>query len=136
MAGEIPQQYLDLFERPVVVGLVTLMPSGQPQATPVWCSYDGTHVLVNTARGRQKDFNMQRDEKVTVLAIDPENPYRWMEVRGKVAEISEDGAVDHINALAKKYRGDDDYYARDPDLRSKETRVIYRITPVKVNARG
>jgi len=136
MAGQIPEQYLDLLERPIVVGLVTLMPNGQPQATPVWCSYDGTYVLVNTARGRQKDHNMQRDEKVTILAIDPDNPYRWMEIRGRVVEITEDGAVEHINALAKKYTGRDDYYAPMPDLRGKETRVIYKIKPEKVNARG
>lgn len=135
MADQIPQSHLDLFERPVVVGLVTLMPDGQPQATPVWCSYDGTHVLVNTARGRQKDFNMQRNDRVTVLAIDPENPYRWLEVRGKVAAITEEGAVDHINALSKKYRGDDDYYRANPELRHQETRVIYKIAPLKVNAR-
>jgi len=135
MAGRIPESHLDLFERPVVVGLVTLMPDGQPQATPVWCSYDGTHVLVNTARGRQKDFNMQRNDRVTVLAIDPDNPYRWLEVRGKVAAITEEGAVDHINALSKKYRGDDDYYASMPHMRGKETRVIYKIAPLKVNAR-
>lgn len=136
MAGQIPDSLLDLFERPIVVALVTVMPSGQPQATPVWCSYDGTHVLINTARGRQKDRNMRRNERVTVLAIDPENSFRWLEIRGRVAEVTEEGALDHVNALAKKYRGDDDFYARQPERRGRETRVIYKIAPLKVNARG
>jgi PPOX class probable F420-dependent enzyme len=136
MSVQVPESYRDLLDGPVVVALITVMPSGQPQATPVWCSYDGAHVWVNTARGRQKDRNMQRDAKVTVLAIDPKNPYRWLEVRGTVDDVTEDGALEHINQLSKLYYGREDFYAGMPNQRGKETRVIYKIKPTHINARG
>jgi PPOX class probable F420-dependent enzyme len=132
----IPPQYCDLFERPVVVTLVTMMPDGQPQATPVWCSYDGTHIWVNSARGRQKDLNMVANPRVTILAIDPDNTHRWVEIRGRVDEITEQGALDHRNALAKKYMGRDHYYSSTADQGGQEIRVIYKIKPEKVNAQG
>jgi PPOX class probable F420-dependent enzyme len=136
MAATIPGSHRDLLEGPVFVALVTVMPTGQPQATPVWCSMDGDRILVNTARGRQKDRNMTRNPKVTIMAIDPKNGYRWIEVRGEVDEVTEDGAVDHINALSKLYTGRADFYADMPHRRGKETRVTYKIRPVKVNTGG
>ncbi|NLX11501.1 MAG: PPOX class F420-dependent oxidoreductase [Chloroflexi bacterium] len=136
MAVRIPDKYRDLLERPVFVALATVNPDGQPQVTPVWCSYDGTHVLINTARGRQKDQNMTRNPRVTIMAIDPDNPYRWMEIRGRVDEVTEEGGVEHINFLSGKYTGNDDYYRQDPGQRQRETRVIYKITPTHVNASG
>ncbi|MGQ9887958.1 MAG: PPOX class F420-dependent oxidoreductase [Aggregatilineales bacterium] len=136
MAVSIPDSHRDLFDRPVVVTLVTVMPDGQPQATPVWIKYDGTHLLVNTARGRQKDRNMTRNSKVTVLSIDPDNPYRYVEVRGVVDEIAEEGALELINELARKYRGAEQYYGgvAPAELRQRETRVTYKIKPVRVLA--
>lgn len=136
MSASIPDSHRDLFDRPVVVTLVTVMPDGQPQATPVWCMYDGTHVIVNTARGRQKDRNMTRDSKVTVLAVDPDNPYRYLEVRGTVAEVTEVGAVDVINALSERYTGKTPYYGSNApaELAQTEVRVTYKITPVRVIA--
>lgn len=136
MAVSLPDSHRDLLDGPVVVVLVTVMPNGQPQATPVWCNTDGNHILVNTARGRQKDRNMSRNPKVTVLAIDPKNPFRWIEVRGQVVEITEEGAVEHINALSKLYTGNPDYYSFNPAARGKEMRVIYRIEPQRVIAFG
>ncbi len=136
MAVQIPAAYRDLLDGPVFVTLVTIMPDGQPQATPVWCNTDGDYVLVNSARGRQKDRNMARDPRVTVVAIDPQNPYRWIEVRGKVVEITEKSAVEHINALCKLYTGNDDYYAFNPAAKGRETRVMYRIEPLKVATQG
>ncbi len=136
MAVQIPADYRDLLERPVFVTLVTVMPDGQPQATPVWCSADGDHVLINSARGRQKDRNMERDPRVTIVAIDPKNPYRWIEVRGKVVEITEEGALEHINALCKLYTGIEDYYDFATGAKGKETRVMYRIEPQKINVGG
>jgi PPOX class probable F420-dependent enzyme len=132
----IPDTHKDLLEGPVYVTLVTVMPDGQPQATPVWCSFDGTHVWINTVQGHQKARNMRRNPKVTVLAVDPKNPYRWIEVRGTVEEITEKGALDHINALSLIYRGDADYYATRPEWRGKETRVICKIRPTHINVRG
>lgn len=136
MTVTIPETYLDLFQKPVVVALVTVMPDGRPQATPVWCDYDGTHVIVNTARGRRKDRNMSANPHVAVLALDPANPYRWIEVRGTVESSSEEGAVDVINALSKKYRGVEDFYRDKPGQRGQEQRVTYRIRPEKVNTSG
>lgn len=136
MATQIPESHRDLLDGPVVVGLVTVMPDGQPQATPVWCAYDGAHIVVNTARGRQKDRNMQANPKVTVLAVDPQNPYRFLEVRGEVAESTEQGALDVINQLSKKYTGNADYYGRNPQMRGKEQRITYKIRPLHVVARG
>lgn len=135
MSANIPNEFQDLLTEPVVVSLVTVMPDGTPQATPVWVDYDGEHVIINTARGRQKDRNMQQDAKVTVLAIDPKNPYRWMEVRGKVEEATEQGALDVINRLAKKYAGTDQYYGgvMPAEQAKQETRVTYKIKPVHVN---
>ncbi|MBX3064108.1 MAG: PPOX class F420-dependent oxidoreductase [Anaerolineae bacterium] len=133
MTVQIPAEFKDLLERPVVVTLVTVMPNGGPQATPVWVDYDGTYVRINTARGRQKDRNMKPGAKVAVLAIDPDDPYRWMEIRGVVVKETEEGALEHINALSAKYRNQPDYYARNPHKRGKEQRVTYLIEPQRVN---
>jgi len=126
----VPDNVLDLFERPILCALATLMPDGQPQVNPVWCDYDGHYVRINTARGRQKDRNMSKRAKVTVMLIDPNNNYHWVEVRGHIAEITEEGANDHINQLSHKYNGHD-YTGFKPD----EARVIYKIEPDKVLAR-
>jgi PPOX class probable F420-dependent enzyme len=124
----IPEKVHDLFERPIVCSLATLMPDGQPQVNPVWCDYDGQYVRINTARGRQKDRNMTKRAKVTVLLVDPTSKEnRWVEVRGHVAEITEEGANDHINQLSHKYTGND-YKGFKPDM----VRVIYKIEPDKV----
>lgn len=138
MTANIPDKYLDLLERPVVVTLGTIMPGGEPQLTPVWCNFDGQHILVNTTVGRQKWRNMRERPQVTVLAVDPDNPYRWLEVRGEVVEMTEQGGVEHINALAKKYGGADEYYGgyAPAERRYQETRVICKIQPVHVNATG
>ena len=92
MAAKIPEQYRDLLEKPIVVGLATMLPNGQPQVTPVWADFDGEHIRVNTAAGRQKQKDMAARPQVTVLAIDPSNPYRYLEVRGKVSKISKEVA--------------------------------------------
>ena len=135
---EVPDSHRDLLDRPIVVALVTLMPDGQPQATPVWCDYDGTYVIINTARGRQKDRNMKARARVTVLSIDPDDPYRWLEVRGKVEDVTEQGGVETINRLAKKYRGVDQYYGGVTPIerRDQETRVNFLIKPTRVLTGG
>lgn len=135
MSVTIPVKYKDLFEKPIVVSLVTIMPDGQPQATPIWIDYDGTHLIVNTARGRQKDKNMHKNAKVTILAIDPANPYHWVEVRGHVVDEDESTGLDVINALSKKYRGVEDYYSANPSMRGKEQRVTYKIEPIHITPR-
>lgn len=132
----IPDSHRDLLDRPIVVALVTVNPDGQPQATPVWIDYDGEHLYVNSAAGRQKVKNMLTRPQVTVLSIDPENPYRWLEVRGTITAHDDVNGVDLINKLSLKYRGVEDYYSRMPDLRGKETRISFTITPKKVLTGG
>ena len=106
MAGKvIPDSHLDLFQKKTFGHLATLMPNGQPQVTPIWIDYDGRYVILNTAAGRQKDKNLQRDGRVALSIIDPDNPYRYLEVRGRVAERTLEGADQHIDAMAKKYIG-------------------------------
>ena len=136
MIAAIPEGYHDLLERPIVVTLVTLMPDNQPQATPVWFSYKDEHIWVNSAKGRQKDKNMRARPQVTILILDPKNPYRYMEVRGVVQEINEAQGLDHINHLSERYNNNPDYYSRQPDLRDKEQRVVYKIKPERVIAHG
>src|SRR5581483_3970226 len=101
MSKAIPEKYEDLLRKRAFASLATLMPSGSPQVTPVWCDYDGTHILVNSALGRQKDRNIRRDPRVAVAIIDPDNPYRYLEIRGKVSEITQNGADVHIDRMAK-----------------------------------
>jgi PPOX class probable F420-dependent enzyme len=125
MPAEIPEKFRDLFTKPAFAHLATLMPDGQPQVSPVWVDFDGRHVLFNSARGRQKDRNLRRDPRVSLSIMDPENPYRYLEVRGRVAEITEQGADAHIDRLAKKYLNLDTYPYRQPG----EVRVIFRIAP-------
>ncbi|HEX3740299.1 MAG TPA: PPOX class F420-dependent oxidoreductase [Terriglobales bacterium] len=132
MSQSIPDKYRDLFSKRAFASLSTLMPDGSPQVTPVWVDLDGDLVLVNTARGRQKDKNMRRDPRVAMAIIDPENPYRYIEVRGRVAEITEEGADAHIDKMAKKYLGADKY----PYRQASETRVIFKIQAERVNTMG
>ena len=132
MPQAIPEKYKDLFQKRAFASLSTLMPDGRPQVTPVWCDFDGEHVIFNSAKGRQKDKNVRRDPRVALAVIDPENPYRYLEIRGRVAEITEEGADAHIDKMAKKYLGADKYPYRQPS----ETRVIFKIQPERVNTMG
>ena len=132
MAGIIPEQYLDLFAHRTFANLATLMPDGSPQVTPVWVDFDGLHIWINSARGRQKDKNMKRNPSVALALSDPKNPYRYLEVRGRVAEITEAGASEHIDKMAKKYLGVDKY----PHSGAGEVRVIYKIEPLHVTFMG
>ena len=126
MSGSaIPTSFLDLFKKKAFGHLATLMQDGSPQVTPVWIDYDGQHVLVNTAANRQKDHNLQRDGRVAMSITDPDNAYRYLEVRGKVVERTTQGADAHIDSLAKRYLGEDKYPWRRPG----EVRVIFKVRP-------
>jgi PPOX class probable F420-dependent enzyme len=122
-------QYADLFQKPAFAHLATLMPDGSAQVTPVWVDYDGQYVLINSALGRLKDRNIHRDPRVTIEIQDPDDPYRYLQLRGRVVDITTAGADAHIDHLAKKYLGVDRYPGHTPN----ETRVIYKIRPEKVN---
>jgi PPOX class probable F420-dependent enzyme len=130
MAEKIPQEYLDLLQKPAFAHLATIMPDGSPQVTPIWIDFDGTYLLVNSVKGRVKDKNMVARPQVAVEIADPDNPYRYLAIRGRVVEITEDGADAHIDKLNKKYRGVDVY----PNHTPSETRRIYKIEIQRVLA--
>lgn len=134
MSESIPESYRDLIDGPVHVSFATTMPDGQPQLSVIWCNSDSNHVLINTARGRQKVKNIARNKQVTLLALDPDNPYRFIEIRGLVVEITEEGAVDHIDELARIYTGYPGFYdyVATAEQRLKETRLLCRIKPTRV----
>jgi PPOX class probable F420-dependent enzyme len=132
MAASIPDKYKDLFNKVALAHLATLMTDGRPQVTPVWVDFDGSHIRVNSAKGRVKDKNMRRHKRVALSIADPDNPYRYLAVQGEVVDVTEEGADDHINALAKKYLGKDQYPFRQPG----EVRVIYKIRPDRVTQSG
>jgi PPOX class probable F420-dependent enzyme len=131
MATVIPDTLQTLFNKRAFAHLATLMPDGRPQSTPVWCEFDGRHVLINSAAGRRKDKNIVRDGRVALSLTDPENPYNYIEVRGRVVERTEKGAVDHINHLSMKYLG-----KPYPFTQPGEQRVLYRIEPEHVTSMG
>jgi PPOX class probable F420-dependent enzyme len=132
MAEQIPDKFKDLMMKVAFANLATIMPDGAPQVTPVWFDYDGSHIRINTAKGRVKDKNMRRNKKVALAIQDPDNAYRHLAVRGEVTEIIEQGADAHIDALAKKYLGKDKYPGRKPG----EVRVIYKIRPDRIATMG
>lgn len=127
----LPESHIDLLERPVLVTLVTVMPDGQPQATPVWADVDDGMIRVNTVTGRQKHKNLRERKQATILAIDPDDPMRYIEVRGVVqSETVEDG-IDVIEKLSRDYIGKD-YPWHNPE----DTRVTFRIAPTRVVTSG
>ena len=131
MTNTIPENMRDLFLKKALAHLATLMPDGSPQVTPVWCDFDGRYVRVNTAIGRQKDKNLVRDGRVALSITDPDNPYRYLEVRGRVIERTQTGADAHIDSLAQKYLG-----TAYPYRQANEKRVLYRINPEHVTFMG
>ena len=118
-----------LLRKPVLAHVATVMPDGTPQSTPVWIDTDGDAVLFNTARGRAKTRNLERNPAVAISLTDPENGQRWLEVRGH-AQLVDEGADAHIDTMAKKYLGQDSYPYRQPG----ERRVIVRVVPEKVSS--
>ena len=126
----IPDSHKVLFEKPILANLATILPNGLIQVNPVWCDYDGTYVRFNSPEGGQKGKNVKRNGLATVLLVDPENPFFWLEVRGRVVEITHEGADDHIDSLAKKYLGVDKY----PFRREGQVRLTYKIQPERVKA--
>jgi PPOX class probable F420-dependent enzyme len=130
MTEKIPDAFKEMLNKRGFAHLATLMKDGSPQVTPVWYDFDGTHIRINSAKGRLKDKNMRRDKQVALSIQDPDNPYRYLAIRGNIDAITEDGADAHIDALAKKYLDKDRYPFRAPG----EVRVIYKIRPDKVSA--
>jgi PPOX class probable F420-dependent enzyme len=129
----MPDSARDLLtKKKAFANLATLMPDGSPQVTPVWVDYKDGLVLINTAKGRVKARNMKAGSPVALSIMDPDDPYRHIQIRGRVRRAVVQGADRHIDTLAKKYLGKDKY----PFARPGEVRVIYEIEPDAVNAAG
>ncbi len=131
--SSIPEKYMDLLkEKKAFANLATLMPDGSPQVTPVWFDYNDGVIRVNTAKGRVKARNMKEGSRVAIAVMDPDNPYRYIQVRGRVRRVTDSNADKHIDSLAKKYLGQDKYPFRQPG----EVRVIYEIEPQSSQVMG
>ena len=134
MIATIPPEFLNLVDCPPVAALTTVMPNGQPQTTVVWCDYDGACVRVNTMRGFRKERNMRLNPRVTLLGYDPQEPLRYLEIRGEVIEMIESGALAHLNHLSQRYTGASPYFGAcvPVELEATETPVLCRIRPTHV----
>ena len=128
--ANIPDKYLDLLQRKKAFAIIaTLMPDGSPQVTPVWFDYQDGVIRVNTAKGRVKARNMREGAPVALAIMDPDNAYRYIQIRGRVRRVSEQGADAHIDKLAKKYLGKDKY----PFAQPGEVRATYEIEPISAS---
>lgn len=133
---QIPASHLDLIDGPYVVALATVMPDGQPQTTPVWCNRKDGYIYINVMKGFRKEKNMRANPKVSILAYDPQNVLRNIEIRGCVVEMTEEGAVEHNDELARLYMGKPDAKffgdAVPLELISTHTPVRVKILPVHI----
>lgn len=134
----IPESHRDLLAGPVNVVLTTVLPDGQPQTTPVWCNLDGNEVLINTMKGFRKEKNMRLNPKVTLLAYRLKDPLTNIEVRGEVVEMTEEGALEHLNELNMLYTGKPNFFGDcvEEELRHKFTPVKVKIKPTRVRVEG
>ena len=130
--GQIPEGYEDLLNTTALIHVATLGPNGEPQSNPVWFDWDGEHVKFSQTKTRQKYKNVSRDPRIALSMVDPENPYRYLEIRGRVERVEEDPNLDFINALAKKYLGMDEYPYHQPG----DERVIIHIKPEHTTQMG
>ncbi len=130
--ASIPKSHQDLLtdEKRSFAFLGTVMANGSPQVTPVWFNSDGEYIYINSAKGRVKDRNMRNHPEVALAIMDPKNPYRYIQIRGRVVDITEQGGTEHIHTLSRKYNG------RNYDLRPGEVRVTYKILPEKISLMG
>jgi len=120
-----PEDYLDLLkpETKAMLFLATSMSDGTPQVTPVWFDFDGEHILINTHEGRTKDRNMKARPNVAMVIQDPADPYRYLQIRGKVVEYTRKGGDEHIDMLSQRYYGRPWSYSPD------QKRIIFKIKP-------
>lgn len=130
--ARIPDSHLDILHKKSFGHLATVMPDGSPQTSPVWVDYRDGQILINSALGRRKDKNIDSDPRVAISITDPDNPYRCLMIRGRVADITTKGADEHIDSMAKKYLGQERYPFRQPG----EQRVLYFIEPESVSTLG
>ena len=136
MSSLIPNSHRDLLDGPIIVAMATIMPDGQAQVTPVWCSYDGTHIVINVTKARQKHKSVVKCPQVTIMAFDPENQFRYIEVRGIVEEITAEGGGELMNELSLLYTGKPKRYGIEAPSREEDERLLYKIKPLHVNTAG
>lgn len=127
--SQLTKEHIEWLRRPVLAHVATIMADGSPQSTPVWIDTDGEVVLFNTAKGRAKERNIAARPRVAISLVNDENPYESLQIRGR-AELIDEGADEHIDAMARKYLGEDSYPFRQPG----EERVIVRVVPESVVA--
>ena len=128
----IPQGYEDLLESAALVHVATIGPHGEPQNNPVWFGWDGEHVVFSQTESRQKYRNLQCDRRVVFFIVDPDNPYRYLEIRGEMVRVEEDPDLDFINSMAKKYLGLDKYPYHQPGVE----RVVIFVRPEHTTQMG
>ena len=132
----IPESHLELIDGPYTVALSTVMPDGQPQTTPVWCNRKGDCIFINVMKGFRKEKNMRLNPKVSLLVYDPKNPLHNIEIRGLVIEMTEEGAVEHLDELTRLYLGKPDAkFFGDSipvEMQSRYTPVRIKISPTSI----
>lgn len=128
--AEIPGNFKDLFKKKSFASFATIDSNGFPHVTPVWIDFDGENLLINTVEGRLKERNIRNNKKVGLSIMDPDDPYRHLSIQGKVVETTKENAVEHIDDLAKKYMGVDEYPNRSQE---EGDRIILKISPNKVS---
>jgi PPOX class probable F420-dependent enzyme len=126
----IPEDYRDLFEKPSFAFVATLLPDGAPHVVPTWVDFDGDSVLVNTVRGSRKDRNLRSDPRIALAIADPENPYRYLSVRGEAVDIREEGAREQLDEMAERYTGKAEYPGPGGD------RVVITVRPNDVSGQS
>lgn len=140
LTNHIPQSHLDLIDGPYNCVLSTLMPDGQPQVTPIWCNRVGDFILINTMRGFRKEKNMRANSHVSLLAYDPKRPLRHIEIRGVVVEMTEEGALEHLDQLTQLYSGKPGakFFGDSvpAELQATQTPVKVTIEPIHIRVEG
>jgi PPOX class probable F420-dependent enzyme len=136
----LPESHIDLLDSGACVALTTVMPDGQPQITPIWCNREGDYVLINTMRGFRKEKNLRANPKVTLLAYDPKQPLRHLEIRGTVVDMTEEGALEHLDHLTQLYlHRSDARFFRDcvpAQLQATYVPVKVKIAPTRIRVEG
>lgn len=128
----IPDNYRDLLESTALAHIATVGPQGEPQSNPVWFGWDGEHLRFSQTTARQKYRNLQREPRIALSIVDPSNPYRYLELRGRVVAVEPDPEQAFINSMAKKYMGEDVY----PWHRPEDERVVIVVAPEHTTQMG
>jgi PPOX class probable F420-dependent enzyme len=131
-AMDLPDGLLTLLRQPSYCFVATSMPAGSPQLTQTWVDTDGTHIILNCVQGSQKVRNIERDPRVALNVVDPQNPFHYYAIRGRVVDITTDGAADHIDTLAERYTGKPYQWYRGRD----QIRLILTVRATRIGSMG